>query len=72
MSKLPKCWYENDDCFAYKGGGCALLSSYFQEVIGKVYIPMTTKFKGRKDCPFHKSVEDAGGTYDELCDKYPV
>ena len=30
-----------------------------------------TKFPDGK-CPFYKTTREAGGTYDQLCEKYPV
>lgn len=71
MSSFPKCWRDHPDCFAHVNGKCLLLSNEFSDAIGRVYIPSPTKYRDR-ECPFCKTKEDAGGTYDELCEKYPL
>lgn len=68
---FPKCWSDHPDCFACVNGKCVLLSNEFFETFGRVYIPTPTKFKNR-DCPFYKTPEVAGGTYDELREKYTL
>lgn len=72
-SKELKCHDEHPDCFARHGVMCSLLESYvmlnpkrplgFERRYG-------TKFRG--GCPFYKTAEEAGGSYDELCERYPL
>ena len=71
MSGLPKCWSDHPDCFAGVNGKCVLLTHNFTEAFGQIYISAPTKFKDR-DCPFYKTAEAAGGTFEELCEKYPL
>lgn len=73
MSKqLLKCHANHPDCFAYCDEKCKLLESYIQDhkLDGVIVRSYGTKFN--YDCPFHKTIEQAGGTYDELCARYPL
>lgn len=71
-TKLMKCYQKTTGCFAEKEGQCQLLES-FTKMDPKLGFPVRhygTHFHGT--CPFYKTAEQAGGTYDELCIKYPI
>ena len=67
-----KCWHPKTDYFARDDkGGCQCLQSTFKESNGrKVPIKTATRFNG--PCPFYKTAEEAGGTYEELRLQYPL
>ena len=69
MKPSLKCYYyDGKDCFANECGKCRLLESYTDDKQRHHY--------GTKDyqneCPFFKTAEEAGGTYHELQQQYPL
>ena len=80
--KMLKCHSEHPDCFAREEDKCGLLESYvinnLQRIGGGILCKSRpdgrrfgTKFDGR-DCPLYKTIEQAGGSYWDLCLAYPV
>jgi len=73
-TNLLNCRPKEIDCFAYADGKCKALESYIlvnPELPLGIERRLGTKFR-HELCPFYKTAEEAGGTYDELCKKYPV
>ena len=63
-------------CFAWLDGRCRLLVSFVKttmDVFGQTRHQNIcgTKFP-YESCPFMKTVEEAGGTYDQLAHKWPI
>ena len=65
-----KCWKDHPDCFANEQGLCCVITPIFKDGKKQKHIPQATKF--RKECPFYKTVKEAGGTYTELCERFEV
>jgi len=64
---LLKCYEKATNCFARFEGHCQLLESFVDD--NGVRHPGNKFDEG---CPFYKSAEEAGGTYQELCKAYPI